>query len=69
MLTRNSSKHAEHGSGGLTISASAITSVWQCYGVLTISVSPSHERAAGPRDSNFLSLFPDQERVAGPRVV
>eukprot|EP00959_Pyramimonas_sp_CCMP1952_P450628 9435154-Pyramimonas_sp.AAC.1 len=54
MLTSNSIKNAGHGNGGLTISASAITSVWQDYGGLTISVFPSHERASGPWDSYFL---------------
>eukprot|EP00959_Pyramimonas_sp_CCMP1952_P040134 839184-Pyramimonas_sp.AAC.1 len=62
MLTSNSIRNAEHGHGGLTISASALTSVWQGCGVLTSSVCPSHERAASrevswtERPRTFLAL-------------
>eukprot|EP00959_Pyramimonas_sp_CCMP1952_P304554 6373808-Pyramimonas_sp.AAC.1 len=55
MLTSNSMNNAEHGHGGLIVSASATTSVWQGCGILTSSVCPCHERAAGPWDSHFLS--------------
>eukprot|EP00959_Pyramimonas_sp_CCMP1952_P143514 3004447-Pyramimonas_sp.AAC.1 len=55
MLTSNNIKHAEHGHGGLTTPASAITSVWQGCGILTRSVCRRYERAAGPWDSHCLS--------------
>eukprot|EP00959_Pyramimonas_sp_CCMP1952_P074577 1558155-Pyramimonas_sp.AAC.1 len=55
MLTSNNIQNAKHGHGGLTTPASAITSVWQGCGILTSSVCPSYERAAGPWDSHFLS--------------
>eukprot|EP00959_Pyramimonas_sp_CCMP1952_P190163 3978174-Pyramimonas_sp.AAC.1 len=54
-MTNHSIKNAERGNGGLTIISSAITSVWQGYGILTNSVFPSHERAARPWDFHVLS--------------